>query len=76
MNRLFEIWQKIQEFLAVDGGLYVDVMCIVIIVRLIAVLFKFPPLTSSEASLWGVTVSAFAGHHIAKIMKGGDKDDN
>ena len=60
MDKLLDIWKKLQEFLTVDGGLYVDVMCVVIIIRLMAVLFKFPPLTANEAGLWGVTVAAFS----------------
>jgi len=60
MDKLLAIWKKAQEFLTVDGGLYVDAMCIVIIVRLVAVLFKAPPLTASEAGLWSVTVGAFS----------------
>ncbi len=60
MNRLLEIWKTLQQFLSVDGGLYVDLMCVVIIVRLLAVLWKFPPLTVAEAGLWGATVTAFA----------------
>jgi hypothetical protein len=59
MNRLLQIWQTIQEFLSVDGGLYVDLMCITIIVRLIAVLFHFPPLTGAEAGLWAATIGTY-----------------
>ena len=59
MTRLLVIWKTIQEFLSVDGGLYVDAMCVVIIVRLLAVLWKFPPMTAAEAGLWGATIATY-----------------
>ena len=62
MNQLLDIWKKVQEFLAVDGGLYVDLMCIVIVGRLIAVLFHFPPLTPAEAGLLGGNNRSFWIH--------------
>lgn len=75
LDKIKFYWGYIQGLLNVDGGLYVDAMCIVIIVRLIAVLFNRPPLTNAEAGLWGVTVTAFSGHRIAKILRG-NHDDN
>jgi hypothetical protein len=59
MERLLLVWKKLQEFLSVDGGLYVDAMCVVIIVRLLAVLFKFPPMTAAEAGLWAATIGTY-----------------
>lgn len=76
MDKLLQYWKMVQQFMNVDGGLYVDAMCVVIIVRLLAVLFHFPPLTNAEAGLWGVTVTAFSGHRIAKILKGDSENDN
>ena len=52
-------WNWLQDFLSVDGGLYVDVFCLIILIRLIAVLFRFPPLTPAEAGLWGATIATY-----------------
>jgi hypothetical protein len=58
-DKIKTLWMQLQDLLSVDGGLYVDAMCLVIIARLIAVLFHCPPLTGSEAGLWGVTIATY-----------------
>lgn len=55
-----ELWKRIQAALAVDGGLYVDAFALVLIVRLLAVLWGYPPVTGPEAGVWASVVSAYA----------------
>lgn len=50
-----------------DGGTWVDVFGLVFIIRLLAVLWHFPPLTMAEAGLWGVTIGSFAYSNKPKI---------
>ena len=45
---------------SLDGGTWTDIFGVVIILRLLAVLLHFPPLTMAEAGVWGTTISAFA----------------
>jgi hypothetical protein len=45
---------------SLDGGTWVDLFGVIILARLIAVFFHFPPLTMQEAGLWSCTVGAFA----------------
>jgi len=52
-------WDYIQDLLSVDGGLYVDFMCVAVIIRLLAVLWRFPPMSNAEAGLWGVTIATY-----------------
>ena len=44
----------------IDGGDWVDIFGIVFIIRLLAPLFHMPPLTYSEAGVWGTTIASFA----------------
>ena len=59
LERIKFYWNYIQDLLSVDGGLYVDAMCFVLIVRLIAVLFHYPALNMAEAGLWGATIATY-----------------
>jgi hypothetical protein len=43
-----------------DGGDWVDIFGVVILARVIAVFWHFPPLTMAEAGLWSVTIGSFA----------------
>jgi len=52
-------WTALQDLLEVEGGLYVDLMCIVITARLLGVFFHFPPMTYAEAGVWGTTIATF-----------------
>jgi hypothetical protein len=45
---------------SLDGGSWVDLFGLVFILRLLAVLGHFPPLTYPEAGIWAATISAFA----------------
>jgi len=49
---------------SLDGGSWVDLFGIVFLIRLVAAMFRFPPLTNAEAGLWMVTISAFAATNI------------
>jgi len=42
------------------GSDWVDLFGIVFLIRLIAVLFHFPPLTMAEAGMWASTIASFA----------------
>jgi hypothetical protein len=54
------IFSNIQDLVKVPGSLYVDLFGLVMVVRLLAVLKGFPPLTVSEAAVWGTTVGSLA----------------
>jgi len=43
-----------------DGGTWVDMFGVVILIRLILPLFHFPPMTYAEAGIWGTTIASFA----------------
>lgn len=43
-----------------DGGQWVDLFGVVFIIRLMAVLWHFPPLTLAESGMWAATISSFA----------------
>jgi len=43
-----------------EGNEWVDIFGVVIIARLIAVFFHFPPLTMAEAGLWSATIGSLA----------------
>jgi hypothetical protein len=45
---------------SLDGGSWIDIFGVVILARIIAVFWHFPPLTVAEAGLWSCTISAFA----------------
>jgi hypothetical protein len=49
---------------SLDGGSWVDLFGIVIILRLLAVFAHFPPLTLAEAGIWGTTIASFAASNI------------
>lgn len=58
-ERLKDISQKIQELVSIDGGIYVDAMCLVMIVRLVAPLFGHAPMNAPEAGIWAATIGTF-----------------
>lgn len=62
MNRdqIKALWEYIQSLMEIRGGLYVDAFAIVILIRLLGPLFKFPPLSVQEAGTWAATIGAFA----------------
>ena len=45
---------------SLDGGSWVDLFGLVMLVRLIAVMFHFPALSMAEAGLWAATITSFA----------------
>ena len=49
---------------SLDGGSWVDLFGVVMLVRLIAPLFRFPPMTMAEAGIWGATIASFAATNI------------
>jgi hypothetical protein len=49
---------------SLDGGSWVDLFGLVMLVRLIAPLFHLPPMTMAEAGTWGATIASFAATHI------------
>lgn len=59
LDKIMARWKWIQEFISVDGGLYLDLMCIVIVVRLLAVLKGYAPMTNAEAGIWAATIATF-----------------
>lgn len=54
------VWKMIQNVLSIKGGLYVDLFGLVMVVRLLAVLKGFPPVSGAEAAVWGTTVGSLA----------------
>jgi len=48
---------------SLDGGTWVDLFGVVFLVRLLAVLFHFPPLTMAEAGIWGTTIASFSWYN-------------
>jgi hypothetical protein len=49
-----------------DGGEWVDLFGIVMLIRLIAPLFHMPPMTFPEAGIWGTTIASFAASNIGR----------
>ena len=43
-----------------DGGQWVDLFGLVFVIRLLAVFWNFPALSTAEAGMWGVTLASFA----------------
>lgn len=43
-----------------DGGTWIDIFGVVILARVLAVFWHFPPLTMAEAGLWSVTIGSFS----------------
>jgi hypothetical protein len=54
------VWSTLQDIISVKGGLYVDVFGVVMIIRLLAPLKGYQPITPSEAAVWASTIGAFA----------------
>jgi hypothetical protein len=70
LDKIMSRWKWLQEFISVDGGIYIDAMCIVIVVRLLAVLKGYAPMTNAEAGLWSVTIATYGAGKF-KGPKGG-----
>lgn len=47
-----------------DGGIWVDLFGIVMLLRLLGPLFHFPPMTAAEAGVWAATIASFAASNI------------
>jgi hypothetical protein len=54
------VFAGFQDLVKVPGGLYVDLFGLVMVVRLLAVLKGFPPVSAAEAAVWGTTVGSLA----------------
>jgi hypothetical protein len=67
LDKIKQGLKALQLAFDIDGGLYVDLFAIVFIVRLIAPLFHFPPVTFAEAGMWGATIGTYG------YSKGGPK---
>lgn len=59
LDSFMQLWQWVQEFVSLKGGLYVDAFAVVILVRLLAPLRGFPSMTPQEAGIWASTILAF-----------------
>lgn len=46
--------------LKLDGGDWIDIFGVAIIVRIMLVLLHFPPLTAAEAGTWAAAITSFA----------------
>jgi len=60
ISQFKSIFSNLQDLVSVPGGLYVDLFGLVMVVRLLAVLKGFPPISASEAAVWGTTVGSLA----------------
>lgn len=60
ISQFKSIFSNLQDLISVPGGLYVDLFGLVMVARLLAVLKGFPPLSASEAAVWGSTVASLA----------------
>lgn len=49
---------------SLDGGSWIDIFGVVVLVRLIAPLFHFAPMTMAEAGVWSATIASFAATNI------------
>lgn len=49
---------------SLDGGSWVDMFGLVILIRLLAPLFYLPPMNAAEAGIWAATVASFAATNI------------
>lgn len=49
---------------SLDGGSWIDIFGLVMIVRLLGPLFHLPPMNSAEAATWGATIASFAATNI------------
>lgn len=61
MDKLQEIWEKIQTLLDVKGDAIMAVMSSVFIVRVaLSAWAKYPPLTASESAFYASAIASFA----------------
>ncbi len=60
LGKLKEVSQLVQQVGDIKGSLYVDLFGIVMMIRLLAVIKGFPPLSASEAAVWGSTIGSLA----------------
>ncbi len=63
-NKVKEIWNWIQDFMSLKGGLFVDAFAVVFLIRLLAPLKGYAALTAPEAAMWAATITAFAASNI------------
>lgn len=45
---------------SLDGGSWVDMFGVVVLIRLLAPLFHLPAMNAAEAGTWAATISSFA----------------
>ena len=60
MNKLQQIWNAIQDLLDVRGDVVMLFISSAFVIRVIAVLFNYPPITNSEAMFYGSAIASFA----------------
>lgn len=53
-------WDYIQSLLDIDGDVWMGLLTAVYIYRILAVLWRQPPVTMAEATLYSAAVGAFA----------------
>jgi len=49
---------------SLDGGSWVDMFGVVMLVRLLAPLFHLPAMNAAEAGTWAATIASFAATNI------------
>jgi hypothetical protein len=49
---------------SLDGGTWVDIFGAIVLIRMIAPLFKLPPMNMAEAGIWSATIASFAATNI------------
>jgi hypothetical protein len=49
---------------SLDGGSWVDLFGVAILLRLLAPLFHLPPMNGAEAGTWAATIASFAATNI------------
>ena len=47
-----------------NGGDFVDLFGVVMLIRLLAPLFHMPPMNAAEAGTWAATIASFAATNI------------
>ena len=60
MDLVNKILAYAQSALSIDGGTWVDIFAVVFIIRLLAPLKGFAPMTNSEAGIWATTIMSFS----------------
>ena len=57
--KIKEAMDIVQDLATIRGGLYVDAFGLVMIVRLLAPLKGYAPMTPAEAGMWAATIAAY-----------------